>query len=184
MPDGFYPDLSKKNSYCVCKNSKDLGAKYIRCDNFPGVEDTSFRYDAFSTPNNGNSYLSGDINGIDAGCGGYHATRKRGVCVDPTTVSPKGLNRFPYTDSACCLRPFSSCPSNRRLNTQPQEQPLSSAVVVVSQNSASFATTIKLSTIVNKDSAAASTTVPYRRGTVFNATLTLLLALISHFFCL
>jgi len=69
------------------------------------------------------------------------------------------------------------------LNPESQDRSAVGAVVA-SKNSASFATTIQLSTIVNKDSAAAGPAVHYHRGTVMNATLTLLFALVSHFVCL
>jgi len=71
--------------------------------------------------------------------------------------------------------------SPRHLNSQEKEQSAAVLAVVASKNSASFATTIKLSTNIEKDS---GTAIPYHRGTIMNITFSLLLALVSHFLCL
>merc|ERR1712238_116193 len=69
----------------------------------------------------------------------------------------------------------------RQLNSQEKEQSAAVVAVVASKKSASFATTIKLSTMVTKDS---GTAIPSHCGTIMTITFSLLLALVSHFLCL
>jgi len=122
-------------------------------------------------------------------CGGkYRKTKKNVSWIYHSNWKSSDKWAYRLDDRTCAaansrrlnLSPPSTSP--RQLNSQEKEQSAAVGVAVVaSKNSASFATTIKLSTMVKKDS---GTAIPSHRGTVMTITFSLLLALVSHFLCL
>merc|ERR1712238_345259 len=122
-------------------------------------------------------------------CGGkYRKTKKSAIWQFRVGWEAQDMWSYRLDDRTCAaansrrlnLSPPSTSP--RQLNSQEKEQSATVGVAVVaSKNSASFATTIKLSTMVKKDS---GTAIPSHRGTVMTITFSLLLALVSHFLCL
>merc|ERR1712238_341959 len=129
------------------------------------------------------------IHKINNRCGGkYRKTKKNVSWTYHSNWKSYDLWAYRLDDRTCAaansrrlsLSPPSTSP--RQLNSQEKEQSATAGVAVVaSKNSASFATTIKLSTMVTKDS---GTAIPSHRGTVMTITFSLLLALVSHFLCL
>jgi len=206
---GYYPDLTKRNSYCSCGNQGQR-ATYTRCKTFPNPG-KDYKYDAWDETIKGQSYIWGvdtggitnpTFNNIPLGCGGYGGTKKEGTCGPKDEVSPQGRNTRSYEDLA---NHKITCPFNggRRLHASPSATPrrqltapekkesaaaaTAAAVVAAAppKNSASFVTTIKLSTTVHKESAAGTTTaLPDRRGTVRTLTVSVLLVVVAHFWCL
>lgn len=85
---GFYPDLTRKNSYCECTGTKAPG-KYTTCG--PGL-----RWDSFS---GGRQYLSGSANGKRLGKGGYYATNG-GTCNFSSSLDDRSKQRPPYISTS------------------------------------------------------------------------------------
>jgi len=102
VDDGTYPDLTKRNSFCVCQ--RGLPATYTRCDTNVIIADE--KYDAFAATIT-NEYLTTATDaGIPLGCGGYAGTTNTGVCVAKDDVSLKGRNNLSYKDEAQITCPF------------------------------------------------------------------------------
>mmetsp|Transcript_5313 Transcript_5313/g.5920 ORF Transcript_5313/g.5920 Transcript_5313/m.5920 type:complete len:751 (+) Transcript_5313:127-2379(+) len=102
VADGTYPDLTKRNSYCVCQQG--FPATYTRCDTNVVIADE--KYDAFASSIT-NAYLTTSTDdGIPLGCGGYAGTTQTGVCVAKDDVSLKGRNNKSYKDPAQITCPF------------------------------------------------------------------------------
>merc|ERR1712194_707824 len=91
IEDGTYPDLTKKNSYCVCQHGAP--ATYTRCD-------TKKKYDAFATTITNEYLTTSTTYGTPLGCGGYAGTTQTGVCVAKDDVSLQGRNNNSYKDPA------------------------------------------------------------------------------------
>jgi len=209
VKDGYYPDLTKRNSYCSCKSGE--WAKYTRCETFHDSIGHDYKYDAWNATIIGQLYVEGTDTGgitnpkqfnVKLGCDGYGGTIKEGTCGPRFEVSPQGQNTKAYDrfiDNHKITCPFnggrrlhaspSATPQRKLTAPEKKESAAAAAVVVVAaappKNSASFVTTIKLSTTVHKESAAGTTTsLPDRRGTVRTLTVSLLLVAVAHFLCL
>merc|ERR1712238_409154 len=102
VADGTYPDLTNRNSYCVCKSG--VAATYTRCEASPTAD---YKYDAFaSTLRPGNAYLTTATDGVALGCGGYAGTVNTGLCVPKDDVSLQGRNNLSYQDPTEIICPF------------------------------------------------------------------------------
>merc|ERR1712238_102345 len=108
VDDGTYPDVTRKNSYCVCQRGSP--ATYTRC---PGADE--MYYDAFGTIHTNEYLTTVTAAGIALGCGGYAGTTQTGVCVaTENQVSKKGRNNKAYTaptENPIC--PFPETPRTR-----------------------------------------------------------------------
>jgi len=102
VADGTYPDLTNRNSYCVCKSG--VAATYTRCEASPTAD---YKYDAFaSTLRPGNAYLTTATDDVALGCGGYAGTVNTGLCVPKDDVSLQGRNNLSYQDPTEIICPF------------------------------------------------------------------------------
>jgi len=102
IEDGTYPDLTKRNSYCVCQQGSP--ATYTRCDTNVLIADE--KYDAFATSITNEYLTTSTADGTPLGCGGYAGTTQTGVCVAKDDVTLKGRNNNSYKDHAQITCPF------------------------------------------------------------------------------
>ena len=83
---GYYPDLTNKNSYCICTGSAAL-TSHTKCA-------AGLKWDGF--PNNRGKYLKGkDPSGVKFGKRGLYGT-VGGTCTWDWAVSNKTKKRPPY----------------------------------------------------------------------------------------